>query len=551
MKRVIFTLYEDIDVTYVHEDYNQKKIRDYYDRLLDNKQQYAKSIGVDFKFFTNLQDIKLDLVQEDNFVNINLYKHHLMAELAEEYDEVMYADFDVVFNTDKNIFEELDLQKGIAVKDQNDEIRITDFDEHILWDLGRKNPTTKYFITKHLLGGQECNVINTGTMIGKSEHIKQLKYIERLPEITEQIYQFNDPDQVTESIFYPNNEAIFAYILDHYNVPYQLLEDTWHDIRDHRTKEQPLGNVLHFISKNFDIYFNDKSKVIFSLYVEIPDDKLDQPGMYDCDSINKSKRTQLEMNKYRDQLIQNKQEYAELCNADFLFFEKDQHYDSFAAKYNFLSEYNIVNLYKIHLMYELSKQYDYILYLDFDTMYHRPANFFHQRDCDRHINVAYNLVRDIQFVDTNKDHMDFRSPFIKYWNGQALLDDYDIEAPALAFNTGIVGISRNLLKQLEYFDDIDETLQKMTDLKNDQYSLYPPRMRESFGYDNESIFGYKVFLKDIPYRNLPDEWHYKVEGADYSKEKLDAVDPFLIHFINKKIGWYLKNYKDQKLKIDY
>ena len=98
---------------------------------------------------------------------------------------------------------------------------------------------------------------------------------------------------------------------------------------------------------------------------------------------------------------------------------------------------------------------------------------------------------------------------------------------------------------------MDETLKKMTELKEDEYSLYPPRMRESFGYDNESIFGYKVFLNDIPYRNLPDEWHFKVEGAEYSKEKLNQVNPYLIHFINKKIGWYIKNWKDKSIKVTY
>ena len=53
--------------------------------------------------------------------------------------------------------------------------------------IGLRNPTLKYHITRDLLGGKENHVMNTGIMIAKSEHIKQIKFIERLPSIIEKI----------------------------------------------------------------------------------------------------------------------------------------------------------------------------------------------------------------------------------------------------------------------------------------------------------------------------------------------------------------------------
>ena len=113
MKRIIFTTYDDLKI----DDYTQNQIKEYHDRLIANKKEYAKSISVEFKYFHNTNDVN-DL----DFAKANLYKHYLMAELAKEYDEVMYVDLDIVFNTKLNVFEELDLSKGIHVKDQDDQI---------------------------------------------------------------------------------------------------------------------------------------------------------------------------------------------------------------------------------------------------------------------------------------------------------------------------------------------------------------------------------------------------------------------------------------------
>ena len=127
MKRIIFTVYDDLktsDHTDVDLDLSaQTLVSEYMDRLVDNKKQYADSHGIDFKFYHNTLG-STNLSNTDvAFTNSNLYKHKLMADLAEGYDQVMYVDMDVVFNTSENVFESIDLSKGIAVKDQDEDIQ--------------------------------------------------------------------------------------------------------------------------------------------------------------------------------------------------------------------------------------------------------------------------------------------------------------------------------------------------------------------------------------------------------------------------------------------
>ena len=138
MKRVIFTTYDDIKrsedassaqkvldsdwlATKSADLAKQKLVDEYFERLVLNKKDYAEKIGVDFIFYHNtMKDFEVDCELE--FAKVNLYKHHLMAELANDYDEVLYIDMDVVFNTDLNVFEEHDLSKGIHIRDQDEDI---------------------------------------------------------------------------------------------------------------------------------------------------------------------------------------------------------------------------------------------------------------------------------------------------------------------------------------------------------------------------------------------------------------------------------------------
>ena len=563
MKRIIFTVYDDIEN---HSNINKasaQSVEEYFDLLVKNKSDYAASIGVDFKLYHNtIDNWKTSL--DTPFTTSNLYKHYLMDKIADDYDEVMYVDMDVIFNTTENVFNSIDLSKGIAVKDQDDRIIDKDPFKAMQRSFGKRNPTLKYHITKDLLNGKDNHVINTGVMIGRSEHIKLLKVNKRLSNIAKRIADYKNKSIDNERVvhvrnfYYPNNESIFSYILEKYKVPYQLIDDCWHDIRDDMVNKNDYGNVIHFINKRFNAFFNNKSKVVYSLYIKIDDNKLDDAGTYAGDSLPKSKRTQMQMEKYYDKLLENKRIYAQSIGANFIMYERDSEYDSFSKRYPNLSEYDIINLYKIYLLDKLADEYDYMLYLDFDVHARYNIDIFNTLDCDYYIQCNYNNTRELNINSSvryfNNYNYDFRNPHAKYWNAHALLSMHGYEPNDNVYNTGIIAASKANIKKLDYFNNLDSLIEDMLELKEEEDSMYIENIQDSFGYDNETIFAFKVTQNNVRVVSLTDTWHYKhyskvgvIKNTDpLVKQKLQlhafnsdmlTVDPVLVHFISKQLNF--------------
>jgi hypothetical protein len=557
MKRIIFTSYDDLDTKL---DVAKNQVTDYFDLLIENKKNYANSIGVDFKFYHNTMQ-NFFVSNELEFTKVNLYKHHLTHELTKEYDEVMYVDMDVVFNTAKNVFEELQLDKGIHVLDQDEEIVSKNINELLFKQLGLRNSTLKYHITKDLLDGKDNHVINTGVIIGKAEHLKQIKLVERLPDIIEKINDLknqirSDRDPVyLRAHYYPNNESVFSYILEKHNIPYVIIDKKWHTICDYVAKEKDEAEIYHFVNKNFYAFFKNKTKAIFSIYVKIDDANLDSPSNYRDNKIPKSKQTQILLEQYKDDLYKNKKEYAKAIGAEFILFERDEKYETFLKRFPDLSEYDVVNLYKIYLLDELTKQYDYVLYLDYDVVAVNNIDFFEHVPVENAIGCYYATSEKLD-IPKNKDYYfktygkDFRSPHSKYWNTHALLSEEDLDPENVVFNTGIIGASKKMMDKLDYFSDIDKTIQTMKQLK--ESSMYPEKVQAAFGYDNETIFSYKVKKNKVPVHQLGSDWHHRhnyknkdsfIKGTNsYTLDKyefeLDVKrhNVVLAHFISKNFG---------------
>jgi len=524
MKRVIFTSYDDIKTTadsWNSNYYAKMQVEDYWDRLLENKKEYAEKIGVDFKFFHNtMGDFEVDYDLE--FTKVNLYKHKLFADLAEEYDEVLYIDMDVIFNTDENIFDELDLSKGIHIKDQDYSIISKNIKEILFNQVGARSPTIKYHITRDLLDDKEdSHVMNTGLMIGKSEHIKQIKYLERIPELIKRVNDIKNQNLThgdtvyLRMYYYPNNESLFSAIMEMYEVPYVLMEEEWHTLIGSELREYDWDKikVAHFISKKFNAFYKDKTKCIYSIYIEIPDDKLDNPRGHYKDPVNKSMRTKQRLMKYKEQLEKNHREYAELCGATYINYGWDEEYEEFRKRFGpEITEYNIINFYKIWLLDKLTHEYDLVLYVDYDVYFADTWDAFellkgeHGLCCD--INDAFESGINIKdrnyFKFYNKD---FRNPQAKYWNAHALLQEEDLDGDNWVYNTGIMMTSRAIMDKLDYFSDLDDIIETMTEIK--EFSMYPDQIRASFGYDNETIMSYKCQVNNVPVARLDEKWHYK------------------------------------------
>lgn len=567
MKRIIFTIFDDIkNSSKLETEFdpanalnvdtaNSLLVKEYFDRLLDNKKEYAKTIGVEFKFFHNtMKDFNFDTDLE--FTKVNLYKHHVMAELAKEYDEIMYVDMDVLFNTKENIFDEHNLSKGIHVKDQNEDIQRCEKEKVIFSILGNRSPALKYFITKDLLGGKENNVINTGVIIGRAEHILQIKFIERAKEAAKKIEALKKEHHIINKYYYPNNESIFSYILEKYDVPYVLLDESWHKIYDDKPEEGLTGKCIHFINKQFNRFFNDKTKAIFSLYIDIPIERLDNPAGYKDNPLSKSTITKNQLSKYKDRLIDNQKSYAKSVGADYFLFERNDEYEKFFCRFPDLSEYDVINLYKIYILEKLTKEYDLVMYADLDVYFKNNSSIFDVVPANYAICTIYDTKDDLN-ISNHPNYFkgykkDFRNPEAKYWNAHALLVEDELDGDNNVHNTGIVVASKYVMDQLDYFSDIEETVEKMKELKEDEFSMYPENIRKSFGYDNETIFSYKINLNSVRTYRLSDSWHYRHYYENYksmaygtpqgkaASAKLnstcDELNIAVIHFISKNFG---------------
>jgi len=283
-------------------------------------------------------------------------------------------------------------------------------------------------------------------------------------------------------------------------------------------------------------------RIVYSLYIDIPEEELD---IFDKNILRKNQihtnlhtKNQFKENYFK--LLANKQWYSNKINTEFKLFEYDDKYKEyqshFKKKYPFITSYNVVNFYKIHLLYELSKFYDEILYLDFDVVCLTNENFFETWNLNKGICVFDNssLVKTIEAVTDRSQTI--RSPTSKYYNTQAMLIEKNLNPKNKVINTGIIGANKEHIKQLKYFDNFDEDINIMTKLKSN-YDMFPKKIVDFFGYDNETLFSVKLNENNVPIQWLDNKWHYFFDTQGFIPEETKFV-----HTINKKFDVVWRRY---------
>lgn len=294
------------------------------------------------------------------------------------------------------------------------------------------------------------------------------------------------------------------------------------------------------------------SRVIFSLYIDIPEEELDdQPAHWGSD-IPKTLHTKLEFKKHYDWLLESQRCYANYINVEYKHYIYDKAYieykEWFNKNYPEITSYNIVNFYKIKLMHDLAKEYDEILYLDLDVIPVTNENFFEVWDLSKGIAIMSGTAESQKSIDTDTRELLYlkyrtnsvRSPIAKYWNTRAMLTERGFDSlDCTVFNTGIVGITKEKLNQLDYFVDFRDTIDYMKYLRNEE-GFYPEHIQALFGYDNETIWGYKTLSKKLQWQLLGPEWHHFMDKWNYITRSSKFV-----HCINKDFNyvkdWYEKN----------
>ena len=282
-------------------------------------------------------------------------------------------------------------------------------------------------------------------------------------------------------------------------------------------------------------------RIIFSLFIDIPKAELDlfDDHIKKPDAVHTNYNTKNEFQINYQRLVDCKVEYAKSIGVDFKMVEDyTEYYKFFRKNYPEITSYNIVNFFKIHLLYEYGKKYDEVLYLDFDVVPNTDENFFEVWDLSKGICVLNNNERVSPIQKITERTQTIRSPNAKYYNAQAMLIEKGLSPTNDVINTGIVGISKKHLDQLEYFTDFKDDLKLMTSLIG-VYDLFPKKIADFFGYDNETLFAVKLKEKKVPVQWLDKDWHYF-----FDSQMFIPTTAKLIHAINKRFDLIWKHIDD-------
>ena len=283
-------------------------------------------------------------------------------------------------------------------------------------------------------------------------------------------------------------------------------------------------------------------RIIYSIYVDIPAPEHFGKSKNRNDTVEKATITVDAFKKHYNRLVESKKDYANSIGVPFKMFEYDDQYKIFEKKFTKdfpeLTGYEIINFYKIHVLYELAKSYDEILYLDFDAIpMNHSDNFFDEWDLSKGICVLDNNDKVVHNVEASQS---IRSPSAKYYNCQAMLLDGGYHPSNDVINTGIIGASKEHIKQLDYFSHFRLTIDLMTSLRSTQYkeaNIYPDNIVDMFRYDNETIFSYKLKITETPVQWLDPRWHYFFDMQRF-------VPPFakIVHAICKDFDCVWRRY---------
>jgi hypothetical protein len=258
VKRIIFSLYRnDLSDHDSVPTFKRQQFIKYADLLEKKHREYAKQVGADYIL------IKPD---STDYIDVQFQKLLTFEKLANSYDELMYIDFDVIPNTSVNMFDKFNTDSICAFDIQVQSIERKELKarlkEDFTWhsmDMYTKAHNKKAMLLLHdIVGTQSC--INTAVVLMNSKCVRNLNFAERS---TEAIETFNNalidnvyPEALSKS-WVLNNEVIFSYIIEKYNLPFTNIGMPWNFILDHNEQNMTAAaHFLHFVHKKFDLFFD-------------------------------------------------------------------------------------------------------------------------------------------------------------------------------------------------------------------------------------------------------------------------------------------------------
>jgi hypothetical protein len=243
-----------------------------------------------------------------------------------------------------------------------------------------------------------------------------------------------------------------------------------------------------------------------------------------------SNKKQKYFNREKD-LTNIKRDYAEYCGADYTVFGDDDMYKSFCrdlkAKYKTtkFTDRELINFYKFKLLDVNSGMYDNVLYLDFDVIL---------GDIKSNVFTQFNMQDDFVVCRMKADNR------LGWWDKGKTETGYKILDKSYKdhwhFNTGIMGASKRVMTQLDFFSYLPSGLEKLDVL----YEKGWPNL----GYDNELMMSYVAEQTDVNWCHLDydGQWH-RVPNDDLKHDRYSIFlhlratkDFYLIDEINPHLS---------------
>ena len=261
-------------------------------------------------------------------------------------------------------------------------------------------------------------------------------------------------------------------------------------------------------------------RIVFSLFQS----KVDKVGF----SVTDYKANQF--NKWHDQLIKVKKDYADLCNADF-----KMHYPD-------LNNFVDLQFEKIRLLEQYAERYDEVLYLDFDIIPSPNAeNIFNNVDISKI--CMYPLIRKMTFREMNEvlvmnePNLDSQNMFVKTCAKNAMLLLDEIDSSDKCYNTGVIVGNSNVIKSLQFTDQLDHLHQLLSEARED--NVFPEEVYRHFVYNNEVYMTYLVEKNNIPFYDLSSNWNFILDDRGLTSSSVLKYD--LLHVVNKDFDIWLEN----------
>ena len=283
--KCLFSIYIEIpenkwDLTYesYHGDEVSKSERShigfekYKKKLKKNHEEYAKAIGAEYilfgfdewylKFREKCRRWSTDICEYDI---INFYKFNRAEYLSKYYDQLIFIDFDVVTNTDRDFWDEhSDQEFHVALNQKNDLDVTVDMVMHPRWNFNKRSPFGKKYnayllCQEHMVDCPKLDDMvsyNTAVMGFTPDLIEELNYFQDFGELIglmEEMLADETMHPKVRNTLGRDNESVFTFRCLQRKLKHKLLDAKWHFLYDDRTPKMEDNHFCHIINKRFDL----------------------------------------------------------------------------------------------------------------------------------------------------------------------------------------------------------------------------------------------------------------------------------------------------------